>query len=1244
MFQRFISSVLAILIGFLQSLGIAVGTDCFVPKMEIVGQYAYGDENPEIEVSIQNTSLRFFLSEESVSLSGAFRELEVESVTRKSGHKLIIETSGKVTDDYSYGYVLVSDEALRAGTTLQAETEIDMSKIDPGVVGGDIKEEAKKLLQKKAKAYITKGIKKIPYVGEIAASLFDSKINELLGIKPAPSIKDVLNELDAIKKQLDGISFQIDKASADILNALYAESNFKDVNANLTTLRNDVSGVYNSIYGIGKNTPLGETDEEKLIYEYVRSLRIASLLEFDGDNISELVSTARDVSTYVSGEQVSIKYEDSLFTKAFYYACNNSVLGGEAALIISPYINEVCDILSHADTVMTAIIAAKLYVCEHYSDITAKVNSASELTDAPEELTDALGQLDNALKGLKESYKYDLKNNPAYHSFLLQLTSEDGNDKSVSIAARHNNILDKDNPDSLISQYNKMVDDRWFSLILDAGVEDGSMNVSFVDMSRTLGSVKPIELGVDTSKTDEATQSMVKNADSKLKAKLSKISPDEVDNAIEHILANTNHVFVEKEENVNIPVKTLQEILEDYGFIFPGTSGKVTLAFGSDYSYSSKLVSAYTASHDYKASLTATGYNCGTEYGYNTVLDCTGEIKTENTKYYSHSSSSTNGQIGAIRTSVEDCTICFFAPAPTSLETTKDFINFIMSVANGNDYADETVELNTDVDLSEDRYEFVWAADRYTSAFRGTFDGNMHTITGLTDTTSYPGGGLFRTLGDGAKVSQLVFKDVSITSTGEKSGCGTLAGRVTGNAIVNSIIVYNGSISGHNMVGGIVGEVTNGSLVIKDCSSSAEITAAGNYAGGIVGGSTSKKSQNISICTNNKDVTANNASAVGGIVGYLANDSADPAHTIDFCTNNGDVTSNAGRTGGIIGHLDSDSNSHKITDNHNYGEIKAPEGYAGGIVAYSEGGGSFIKNTNEGNITSGKDGAGIVAYNEDDAIDFSDSKNAGNVTSSADGAGIAGYLGNNSNDKSYTAKNCTNSGIIIAKTSAGGIFGHLDTDGTNQVISGNENTGDVTSTTYYAAGIVAYSEGGGDFTNNTNGGNIKGVKDCGGIVGYNEDDSVKFSGSVNTGNVTSTADAGGILGFAGSKDNDKAYTFIGCTNSGVIYSETTNAGGIAAVIKTDNKNHNFTDCTNDGKVTGKSTAGGIIGSMFGGGQIVGCENTADIKGTGDYAGGIVGRIEDDKCTFSGNVNSGTVSSSKYQGQTCGYDGNRKSTY
>ena len=1233
MFNKILSFLLALLMGLLQSLGIAVNTEDFMPSMEVIGQYAYGDKNPEIEVSVKKTSFRFILPEDSVALSGAFRELHIDSVKRKSGHTLIIKTNGKITDGYAMGYVLVSDKAVRAKTALQAEAEIDMSFIDPGIAGGGIEEQAKELAKKQAKALITAGIKKIPYVGGIASSLLDSKINEILGIKPSPSIKDVLNELEIIKNQLNNISFQIDQTRDDILRSLYAESNFKSINEKITSLKGDVVDTYNQIYNIGDLVPQGTTDEEKLLYEYVRSVRIASLLDFNSKNPSKMVTTAREVSTYAAGEQVSVDYEESLFVKAFEYACSkDAVLGGEAALIVGPYINEVSDILANAYKAMAVVLASQLYVCEHYDDIIAKSADSGELA--------------NALKGLSTPENYDLKNNAIYYRYLTQLASNDKEDGDVSLMVRYSNLLSEENSDSVVTKYNRMVDKRWFSFIQRTDISDGSIDVTFVDLSGTIGSVTPTELGVDTSKISSGTASMVENVNNNLKARIFKLTSEETKKIVEHMLSNGNNVFVEKEEGDGLqPERNIQKIFEDYGFIFPkADEGKVIFTSDSKKSYKDTLISPQVPQTDYSASLTVTGYNCGGTVNYSTALERTSDIKWEDTKYYSHSSSSVRGSLTNIRTSVEKCTFCYFAPAPIELKTPEAFADFITSVAKGQTYAGETVLLTTNVDLSKDKYENMWPADLYANSFRGTFDGGMHIITGLTDSTAYPGSGLFRTLGEGARVSNLILDSVSLESKGEKSGCGTVAGRVTGNAVINSVMVKGGSVKGHNMVGGLVGEVTGGSLVIKDCDNNAEVCATGNYAGGIVGGSTSKKSQSMTICTNTANVTANNASAAGGIVGYLANDSADPAHHVTHCTNEGDISSNGGRTGGVIGHLDSDSNSHMISNNRNTGDIKAPEGYAGGIVAYSEGGGNFTKNTNEGAITSGKDGAGIVAYNEDDSIDFSNCVNEGNVTSSADGAGIAGYLGNNSNDRSYTAKGCRNSGMITAKTSAGGIFGHLDTDGTKQVISGNENSGDITSTTYFAAGIVAYSEGGGDFTNNTNTGNIRSGKDGGGIVGYNEDDSITFSGSKNFGNVTAAADAGGIAGFAGSKDNDKAYTFVGCTNTGVIYSETTNAGGIAGVIKSDNKNHNFTDCTNEGKVTGKTTSGGIIGYMFGGGQITGCTNKGDITATDAYAGGMVGRIEDDKVTFTDNTPDGSVTAPKYCGKTCGYDGNRKTTY
>lgn len=1226
MFSRLLSVFLALMMGVLQSIGIATEPVDLTPTIEIIGQYTCADKNPEIEISVDKTTYRIAVCKDSVSLGGAFRDLEVKSVIRKTPCTLLVKTKGEVNEEFSTGYVLIASDAVRADTTLMAETEMDMSLKDPGIIGGS-SVAPEDIAKNQLKAFIVKGINKIPYVGGYIAPYLDSTINEILGIKTAPSTAAIYAKLNEISQQLNDISFKLDKSSQEILKSLYANQNFSYVNQQATSLRDDVTGVYEQLAAL----------EDESLSEYNRYVRMASLLEFDGQYASDIVKNTKTLSAYISGDQVSINDEENIFVKAFNYACQDAVFGGEAATVIAPYINEISNIFANSYKAMSLVLLAKLYVCENYNKIVA----AAETDPA----------LKNALSLLPRQGNYDMDNNNLSYNYWKSLLSE----KDISsLAKRHNELFgdDEKNP-SLADKYNQMVLDRWFSFIKKAEAKSDGIDVVFVELSKNISSVTPTELGMDTTKHDEATRTMVGNVDKKLEERLYKcVDSADIKKIVEHVLKNANKVFVEKEETDGIHVtRNIFKILEDYGFVFPeAKEGKLIFTATSSDSFSSKTAGFGVASTEYSASLTVNGFNCENNIEYYSSLESASDIKWENTKYYNHSCSITNGQLCNNRTTSEKCTFYYFAPAPIELKTEADFVDFMIKVSNGNTYAQETISLETDVSLSNDTYENIWKESQYESVFKGTFNGNSHTISGLADTTSYPGGGLFRTLGEGAQIANLNFEDVKIEGKGEKSGFGTVAGRVTGNAVISSIIVKSGMITGYDKVGGIVGEVTNGSLVIKDCDNYAEIYARGKYAGGILGASTSKKTQNITVCTNFATVTANNGSGTAGIVGYLANDSADQPHTVKYCINNGNVESVGGNTGGIIGHLDTDSTSHEVARNSNYGNIDAPTGNAGGIVGYSEGGAKsdandkFTANSNYGRVT-GKQAGGILGYNEDDTIVFDDSVNAGAIYATTNAGGIAGYLGNNDEDDSYIARNCKNSGSITAQTgAAGGIFGHLDTDGVKQIISGNENSGDVKSESSYAGGIVANSEGGGDFTNNINSGNITSGKDGGGIVGYNEDDSIKFNGSVNTGNITSTADAGGIVGFAGSKSNDKAYTFINCSNSGIISSATTNAGGIAAVIRTDNKNHNFTDCTNDGKVTGNLTAGGIIGSMFGGGQISECVNMADIKGTGDYAGGIVGKIEDDRCTFSGNVNSGDVSSSKYQGPICGYDGYRKSTY
>ena len=97
-----------------------------------------------------------------------------------------------------------------------------------------------------------------------------------------------------------------------------------------------------------------------------------------------------------------------------------------------------------------------------------------------------------------------------------------------------------------------------------------------------------------------------------------------------------------------------------------------------------------------------------------------------------------------------------------------------------------------------------------------TFDGNGHTISGLTAP-------LFGAFANAVTIKGLKLAAVNITSTDEANGVGALAPSVAAAVTVENSSVA-GSISGHYFVGGLVGKVTGGSLTIGYQATSAAET------------------------------------------------------------------------------------------------------------------------------------------------------------------------------------------------------------------------------------------------------------------------------------------------------------------------------------------------------------------------------------------------------------------------------------
>ena len=102
-------------------------------------------------------------------------------------------------------------------------------------------------------------------------------------------------------------------------------------------------------------------------------------------------------------------------------------------------------------------------------------------------------------------------------------------------------------------------------------------------------------------------------------------------------------------------------------------------------------------------------------------------------------------------------------------------------------------------------------------------------------------------------------------------------------------------------------------------------------------------------------------------------------------------------------------------------------------------------------------------------------------------------------------------------------------------------------------------------------------------------------------NMTITASGGKVGGILGFSDNG-GNAITNCHNLGNIEGSGNSVGGIAGYMR--NYGDSVSDCSNEGTVNGKAEVGGIVGFMCG--SVSRCINYAEITGTGDQVGGIVG--------------------------------------
>ena len=213
--------------------------------------------------------------------------------------------------------------------------------------------------------------------------------------------------------------------------------------------------------------------------------------------------------------------------------------------------------------------------------------------------------------------------------------------------------------------------------------------------------------------------------------------------------------------------------------------------------------------------------------------------------------------------------------------TYDQLVNFRNKVNAGASYSGMTVKLTADIDISERAWTPIGAAHRdkieaQTNVFQGTFDGQDHKITGLTNTgfkissvfkgsnSTTPEGyseyvfGLFGSVYN-ATIKNIVMANVNIDlACDEKEkvvgdSVGAIVGFAAGtNVTIDSCKVLSGSIVGYDAVAGIIGRTYSAKTTINKCENAATVTAI-RRAGGILGFTSGGKGTRVTAITNCKN-------------------------------------------------------------------------------------------------------------------------------------------------------------------------------------------------------------------------------------------------------------------------------------------------------------------------------------------------------------------------------------------------------
>ncbi|MDD2234920.1 MAG: GLUG motif-containing protein, partial [Desulfitobacteriaceae bacterium] len=232
----------------------------------------------------------------------------------------------------------------------------------------------------------------------------------------------------------------------------------------------------------------------------------------------------------------------------------------------------------------------------------------------------------------------------------------------------------------------------------------------------------------------------------------------------------------------------------------------------------------------------------------------------------------------------------------------------------------EVVHFIQIVDIALTGYENWIPVGNNNKPFTGVYDGDGYSITDLViNLSGQDNVGLFGIV-SGGTLKNVHIKNAQVTG---KTKVGILVGFLKGGGRLANCTVI-GTVDGASHAGGLVGDVENNlSNIIEDCGAAVQVTAPGDYVGGLVGNNRGTMNR----CYSTGDVYSSNGAYIGG----LAGDNWDGHIKDSYATGNVTGRSNVGGLVGWHGY-----SGTEIRNCYSTGQVRGAS--AGGLIGVNSSG------------------------------------------------------------------------------------------------------------------------------------------------------------------------------------------------------------------------------------------------------------------------------------------------------------------